>query len=61
MKHKTLVDAFAYPHLGTGDVYNRMSKKIVELGGKILLNSQINEINNDNELNQNDQLNKNDE
>ena len=47
LKHKTLVDAFAYPHLGTGDVYNRMSKKIAELGGKILLNSQINEINND--------------
>jgi protoporphyrinogen oxidase len=47
LKHKTLVDEFAYPHLGTGDVYNRMSKKIVEFGGKIFLNSQINQIKND--------------
>ncbi|MBA3027986.1 MAG: FAD-dependent oxidoreductase [Desulfobacteraceae bacterium] len=40
-KHKTLVDEFAYPHLGTGAVYEKMSKKICLLGGEIALNTPV--------------------
>ena len=36
-KHKTLVDEFAYPHQGAGEVYQLMAKKIIEFGGKIHL------------------------
>lgn len=40
-KHKTLVDQFAYPHEGSGMVYERMAKYIVEKGGKVLLSTPI--------------------
>ena len=40
-KHKTLVDEFAYPNLGAGEVYNLMAQKIQEYGGQILLNRPI--------------------
>ncbi len=36
-KHKTLVDEFAYPHLGTGFAYDEMAKRICDLGGRIHL------------------------
>lgn len=34
-KHKTLVDEFAYPLGGAGDVYKKMAEKIKRAGGKI--------------------------
>lgn len=40
-KHKTLVEEFAYPHLGAGAVYNEMAKKICDLGGRIHLNTPV--------------------
>lgn len=43
-KHKTLVDEFAYPNQGAGEVYNLMAKKIIELGGKIHLNTPVNSV-----------------
>ena len=40
-KHKTLVEEFAYPHLGAGAVYNEMAQKIRNLGGEIHLNTPV--------------------
>ncbi len=40
-KHKTLVDQFAYPKLGTGDVYNRMKALTKKNGGKIYMKTPI--------------------
>jgi protoporphyrinogen oxidase len=40
-KHRTLVDEFAYPKSGAGDVYTRISKKFVAAGGKLQLNSRV--------------------
>lgn len=40
-KHKTLVDEFAYPLLGAGEIYVKMAEKIKLLGGKILLNARV--------------------
>lgn len=34
-RHRTLVDRFAYPKAGSGDVYTRMARKIIERGGRI--------------------------
>lgn len=43
-KHKTLVDQFAYPTQGTGQVYDRMKKLIVKNGGKVHLKTPINSL-----------------
>ena len=40
-KHKTLVDQFAYPHEGTGMVYERMASFVKKQGGNVLLNTPI--------------------
>lgn len=40
-KHKTLVDQFAYPHGGTGIVYERMAERVKELGGRVRLNAPV--------------------
>lgn len=40
-EHKTLVDEFAYPLLGAGEVYSEMAEKIKLLGGKVLLNTLV--------------------
>jgi protoporphyrinogen oxidase len=40
-KHKTLVDEFAYPHGGSGEVYERMAKKIIQSGGKLYLSRPV--------------------
>ncbi len=40
-KHKTLVDQFAYPHEGTGIVYERMANAVKTKGGNVFLNSPI--------------------
>ncbi|MGO8879980.1 MAG: FAD-dependent oxidoreductase [Desulfomonilaceae bacterium] len=38
---KTLVDQFAYPRNGTGEVYTRMVKEFVRRGGKLFLNKPV--------------------
>lgn len=43
-KHKTLVDQFAYPTHGTGQVYENMKKYVEANGGKIYLNTPINSL-----------------
>lgn len=43
-KHKTLVDQFAYPKNGTGEVYEKMAAAILKMGGEILFNKRILEI-----------------
>lgn len=40
-KHKTLVDQFAYPHGGTGIVYERMGEAVKAKGGNIFLKTPI--------------------
>lgn len=40
-KHKTLVDQFAYPHGGTGAVYERMADFLKDKGCDVLLNHRI--------------------
>lgn len=40
-KHKTAVDEFAYPALGTGQVYNNMKAKFQELNGSIVFYSTV--------------------
>lgn len=40
-KHKTLVDQFAYPIKGTGEVYKRMKEGITKYGGKVYLETPI--------------------
>ncbi|MEY3965545.1 MAG: hypothetical protein RL263_714, partial [Bacteroidota bacterium] len=40
-KHKTLVDVFAYPHKGTGAIYNEIARRFEKLGGKILFGQKI--------------------
>jgi protoporphyrinogen oxidase len=53
-KHKSLVDAFVYPNLGTGMIYERMSDKILNLGGKIYFNEKVKSVNP--KLNNNNQV-----
>ena len=43
-KHKTLIDQFAYPNHGTGEVYEKMARSIVEKGGEIFFNKKIKNI-----------------
>jgi protoporphyrinogen oxidase len=40
-KHKTLVDQFAYPHGGTGMVYERMAEFVNNKGGRVHLKTPI--------------------
>lgn len=40
-KHRTLADEFAYPTGGTGMVYERMARAVVELGGRVFLNTPV--------------------
>jgi protoporphyrinogen oxidase len=40
-RHKTLADIFAYPKAGTGDVYERMAKTIIERGGVIHVSTAV--------------------
>ncbi len=39
--HQTLVDQFAYPHQGTGIIYERMKTRIEASGGRIFLHSPV--------------------
>lgn len=40
-KHKTLVDQFAYPHQGSGMVYERMAETIRKQGGNVYLKTPV--------------------
>ena len=40
-KHRTLVDVFAYPHGGTGTVYERMAAQAVERGATLHLEAPV--------------------
>ena len=43
-KHRTLVDEFAYPKLGAGEVYKKIADKFVTAGGLLELNTRVNGI-----------------
>src|SRR5205807_5504068 len=43
-QHKTLVDQFAYPTGGTGMVYERMARRVVDLGGQVHLTAPVRRI-----------------
>lgn len=43
-KHATLVDRFAYPHQGTGSVYERMAKRVEAAGGAVFLNRPVKKV-----------------
>jgi protoporphyrinogen oxidase len=43
-KHKTLVDQFAYPHKGTGTIYERMSGFCKTQGAAIVLNTRVHRV-----------------
>lgn len=43
-QHKTLVDRFAYPRGGAGEVYEAMAKQFADAGGDILLNQRVNRV-----------------
>ncbi len=43
-KHKTLVDVFAYPNNGTGAIYENATKKIIQNGGKVHLESPVKKV-----------------
>jgi len=40
-EHRTLVDRFAYPHGGTGAVYEKMTELIHQLGGTVRLRAPV--------------------
>ena len=43
-KHKTLVDEFAYPKKGTGQIYSKTKTKIENADGKVLMNSHVEKV-----------------
>lgn len=43
-KHVSLIEKFYYPKLGAGQMWQTMADKIEEMGGKVLLNSQVENI-----------------
>lgn len=43
-KHKTLVDQFAYPHGGTGMVYERMAAFVKQKGGNVFLKTPVKKV-----------------
>ena len=42
--HKTLIEQFAYPRLGSGEVYERIANEFIKLGGSIRLNVPVRRI-----------------
>lgn len=40
-KHQTLIDEFAYPKEGTGQLYAKCAEKVLEMGGRIYLESRV--------------------
>lgn len=40
-KHQTLIDEFAYPKEGTGQLYSKCADKVLEMGGRIHLESRV--------------------
>ncbi len=48
-KHKTLVDQFAYPHYGSGTIYERAADYIRNNGGAIHLETKVKQVHQENE------------
>ena len=46
-KETSLIESFLYPKYGPGEFYEVLASKIEEMGGKIILNSKVVEIEND--------------
>ena len=44
-KHRTLVDEFAYPKLGAGEIYNKVARKFISAGGLLKLSTPVSGIN----------------
>ncbi|MCX6387893.1 MAG: NAD(P)/FAD-dependent oxidoreductase [Solirubrobacterales bacterium] len=44
-KIKSLIDSFNYPRFGPGQMWERMSEKIVERGGEVRMNAPVSKIN----------------
>ena len=49
-KEVSLIESFYYPKYGPGQMYEVMTKKIKEMGGKIFLNSKVIKINKNNDI-----------
>ena len=47
-QHKTLVDKFAYPHLGTGYIYETMAKRVTDAGNSIFLSQPVQHVSHQN-------------
>lgn len=47
-KETSLIDEYFYPKFGSSQMWESMANRIIELGGKIMLNTQVIGINNDN-------------
>jgi protoporphyrinogen oxidase len=45
-KETSLIEKFYYPKYGPGELYEELSKRIINLGGKIIFNSKVIKINN---------------
>jgi protoporphyrinogen oxidase len=43
-KHRTLVDEFAYPKFGAGDIYVKLAEKFVSAGGNLKLSTLVNDV-----------------
>lgn len=42
--HKTLIDQFAYPHGGSGVIYERMAEAVKKQGGSVFLKTPVNKV-----------------
>ena len=46
-KLKSLIDEFQYPHLGPGELWERVQQRVLETGGEVHLNQAVRKINRD--------------
>ena len=44
-KETSLIDEFLYPKLGPGELYEKMAKKILNMGGEIVYNAKVEKVN----------------
>ena len=43
-RHKTLIDQFAYPRMGSGSTYEKMADKFEQMGGKLMFNQKVRKV-----------------
>jgi protoporphyrinogen oxidase len=43
-RHKTLIDQFAYPSMGSGSTYEKMANKLTQMGGDIIYNQKVRQV-----------------